>query len=142
MIIYISGPMTGLPNLNFDSFMALEAKLLGEGHDVLNPARFGDGGTWVECLKRDIRLLMEAEALVLMHGWENSRGAKLEYDVAMALGYRIGYYDQHTGQVCWFAEATVTDNSRPDELDEPDYVGEAEFGDPDDGPWCPFSFGG
>ena len=179
-IIYVSGPMTGIEDLNFPMFMQLEEFLLSTGHDVLNPARFGDGGAWADCLKRDIRLLLEADGLVLMPGWENSRGATLEYQVAMGLGQRIGYWTpEHPDHVTWFAKPNVTDNSRPGEeqapverdvwsdfgrdgaaLAEPDYEEEADLnwtadkaqrdmawgderpGDPDKGPWDPFSFGG
>jgi hypothetical protein len=39
--IYISGPMSGLPNLNFPAFYAAQAKLEAEGYKVVNPAEIG-----------------------------------------------------------------------------------------------------
>ena len=36
--IYLSGPMTGLPGLNFPAFAAITANLRAYGHTVTNPA--------------------------------------------------------------------------------------------------------
>jgi len=36
--IYLSGPMTGLPELNFPAFAAMTASLRAGGHTVTNPA--------------------------------------------------------------------------------------------------------
>lgn len=41
MTVYIAGPMTGIPNYNFEAFFAAEAALLEQGYRVLNPARLG-----------------------------------------------------------------------------------------------------
>lgn len=43
--IYLSGPMTGLPELNFPAFAAMTANLRADGHTVTNPAElYPDGG--------------------------------------------------------------------------------------------------
>ena len=45
--IYLSGPMTGLPGLNFAAFHAMTTNLRAGGHTVTNPAEINpDGGTW------------------------------------------------------------------------------------------------
>ena len=38
MIIYIAGPMTGRPDLNFPAFHAAATTLRDAGFDVVNPA--------------------------------------------------------------------------------------------------------
>ena len=38
MRVYISGPMSGLPELNFPAFHAAAASLRAKGLDVVNPA--------------------------------------------------------------------------------------------------------
>jgi hypothetical protein len=41
--IYLSGPMTGLPDLNFPAFHAEAARLRALGYDVINPAELPEG---------------------------------------------------------------------------------------------------
>lgn len=91
MKIYISGPMTGLPDLNRPAFNDAAAQLRAQGHEVVNPAELPEipGGTWVDCMKRDIPLLLECEAVHLLEGWRHSRSANLEYQVAFRLGFWI-----------------------------------------------------
>jgi len=58
--IYLSGPMTGLPDLNFPAFAAMTDTLRAGGHTVTNPAELNpDGGSWNDCMRRDIVALME-----------------------------------------------------------------------------------
>ncbi|WP_256733982.1 DUF4406 domain-containing protein [Pseudomonas reactans] len=45
--IYLSGPMTSLPDLNLAAFQAMTTNLRAGGHTVTNPAELNpDGGTW------------------------------------------------------------------------------------------------
>ncbi|WP_244886032.1 DUF4406 domain-containing protein [Pseudomonas marginalis] len=58
--IYLSGPMTGLPGLNFAAFHAMTTNLCAVGHAVTNPAEINpDCGTWSDCMRREIAALME-----------------------------------------------------------------------------------
>ena len=60
--IYISGPMTGLPEFNFPAFHAAAAKLRERGHAAVNPAEINaeTGGDWHYYMKADIRLCATA----------------------------------------------------------------------------------
>ena len=52
MRIYISGKMTGLPDLNRTAFDAAEKRLTAQGHFVINPHRISEPfGTAVEIAK-------------------------------------------------------------------------------------------
>ena len=42
MRTYISGPMTGKPDLNRPAFAAAEKRLTAQGHFVINPHRIGE----------------------------------------------------------------------------------------------------
>lgn len=104
MRVYIAGPMTGIPKFNIPAFDALAGLLRQNGHDVVSPAEL-DGPvtreyllrsehgsradyppdvTWGDFLSRDVKLLVDdgIEALIVLPGWANSMGARLEVFVA------------------------------------------------------------
>lgn len=86
--LYISGPMTGLPEHNFPAFFAAEERLRQAGFEPLNPARHFDGETdrdRAEYMRADMELLLRCDGLAMLPGWEQSRGAKLEYMIAWEL---------------------------------------------------------
>lgn len=96
MIVYIAGPMTGLPEFNYPAFNAAEDELRAVGHHPINPARHGDdhrapGWSWTDYMRETIRDVTRADAIHLLDGWESSRGARLEEHIAQSLGLvRIG----------------------------------------------------
>jgi hypothetical protein len=88
--IYLSGPMTGLPGLNFPAFAALTASLRADGHTITNPAELNpDGGTWNDCMRRDIAALMDRGTVATLLGWVHSKGACLEMLIAEHLGLTV-----------------------------------------------------
>jgi hypothetical protein len=98
-VIYLSGPMTGMPEFNFPAFHKAAASLRASGHEVVNPAELdaADAGkpmTWEMYLRRDIRALMECTGIALLPGWEKSKGAKLEKHIADQLGMSVIFLTQ------------------------------------------------
>jgi hypothetical protein len=88
--IYLSGPMSGLPELNFPAFAAMTANLRTGGHAVTNPAELNpDGGLWNDCMRRDIAALMDCDTVATLPGWEHSKGARLEVLIAERLGMTV-----------------------------------------------------
>mgnify|MGYP007071572672 CR=1 FL=1 len=99
MIIYLSGPMSGYPQFNFPEFHRCAGILRSAGYVVLSPAEFfGDTPDAVTLsratvLRMDIHALLQVEGVVVLHGWEISRGAVTEVRIAWELGlpvYRFG----------------------------------------------------
>ena len=84
---YIAGPMSGLPEMNFPAFAAAARDLRARGWDAVSPAEVNPdpGMTWHEAMKRDIPALLTCEAVVVLPGWEKSRGAKVEVGLARDL---------------------------------------------------------
>lgn len=93
MKIYIAGPMTGIKDHNFPEFNKQAAYLRSMGFDVVNPAELDAGEVlthpWDYYLRRDLKKLVDCQVIVLLNGWENSKGANLEYQVAKSLGMTI-----------------------------------------------------
>ncbi len=90
--IYIAGPMTGLVEHNFPAFHAAADRLRRAGWDAVNPAENFDGRTDLPretYLRADVALLVGCDAVAMLAGWEDSRGAKLEYLLARELGMPV-----------------------------------------------------
>lgn len=82
--------MTGLPEVNFPAFHAMTSQLRSAGHTVTNPAELNpDGGTWNDCMRRDIAALMDCDTVATLPGWEQSKGARLEVLIAERLGMTV-----------------------------------------------------
>ena len=88
-VIYLSGPMSGIPEYNFPAFHYWAAELRRQGHTVVNPAEITKANTWEGCLRDDLRELCGCDTIALMPGWESSKGANLELHVAHRLGMTV-----------------------------------------------------
>jgi hypothetical protein len=85
--IYISGPMSGMPENNFPAFDAARDRLVLRGYNPISPAdmdrRFGYCGHAREYAVRDTAaILKECHGIYLLNGWANSYGAAAEYFLA------------------------------------------------------------
>lgn len=92
--LYISGQMSGIPELNFPLFNKVAADFRSMGYDVVNPAEL-DAGLTTETreyyMRRDLALVPMCDVLVHLEGWEKSRGAKAENFVACECGLEHWY---------------------------------------------------
>jgi len=93
MKIYISGPMTGLPDFNKPAFNAAETKLKLKGYTVLSPACLPSSNeiTHEEYMVIDLAMLSICDKIYMLDGWKNSTGAKMEYEEAICLGIDVTY---------------------------------------------------
>lgn len=90
--IYLSGPMTGLPGLNFSAFNLAAAQLRALGYEVVNPAeKQSELGelSWEAYLREDLRDMLTCDTIALLPGWEASKGAHLELHVAHRVGITV-----------------------------------------------------
>jgi len=89
--LYIAGPMTGLPDMNFPAFHAEAKKWRDLGHEVINPAELcpDPAMEWHQCMRVDIKALVECDGIVLLPGWKDSKGATLEHHIAERLGMTV-----------------------------------------------------
>lgn len=112
--VYLAGPMRGLANFNKPAFMAGADALRAKGFRVFNPVEetiriYGEGvyesnpagdeaATPIDPRKvffNDIAFIcLYADAVVLLPGWEKSKGATAEKSIADALGLAVLDLDQ------------------------------------------------
>jgi len=92
---YISGPMSGYKDLNFPAFAAATADLRERGHEVISPAEHNPDpkADWLECILEDITLVSKCDAMLMLAGWENSYGARIEFMVGKKLDLHIEFED-------------------------------------------------
>lgn len=93
-LTYIAGPMTGYPEWNHPAFYAMAEKLRAAGHAVICPAELHEAShdvPWHWYLRRDLAELVKCDRIVLLPGWWESRGARLEHYVAKQLGLEVIY---------------------------------------------------
>ena len=91
MKVYISGPITNNPDYMKD-FQDAEDLLLKEGNVPVNPTKispYNKKKVWSDYMKDDIKALMDCDAIYLLHGWTESRGARLEHELAVILDLKI-----------------------------------------------------
>ena len=124
--IYLAGPMSGVENHNFPAFHAEAKRLRDLGHTVINPAETDGGDTsnsWEYYMKKDIAMMVGCDAVVVLPGWEKSRGANIEVNLARQLKIRVLDLNLHplpesTETVCQEADRLVS-NDRQDSYGHP-----------------------
>lgn len=111
--IYLSGPMTNVPDLNRPAFFAAEKRLTAGGNFVINPHRiralFGTAEELAEAfaavyiinecqpesrlaravMDADLAAVRSCDAIYLLKGWRRSRGARRELAEALKYGLEI-----------------------------------------------------
>ena len=117
--LYIAGPMSNLPGLNFPAFHAAAARLRALGYEVVNPAEINADPTagWLACMKADIKQLVDCDGIALLPGWEKSKGARIEHALAAGLGllvcqadhviYAAGSVEEERNWLKWGAQSAA-----------------------------------
>ena len=85
-IVFISGPITGMPDLNIPAFNAADKKIRRTGAAVYNPASLPLGNDWQWYMDQCFKAMQDCTAIYQLLGWENSRGARIENEWALELG--------------------------------------------------------
>lgn len=99
-VIYVAGPMTGFPGNNYAAFNAKAAELRAMGFIVENPAEnphplSADGlrlpvcSSWQGYMRLALRQISRADAVYLLPGWRQSRGARVEHQLAVGMGMTL-----------------------------------------------------
>lgn len=91
MIVYIAGPMSASERSDYNrpAFHATADMLKRGGHIALNPAILPDGLTHEQYMIICLAMVDVADAIYMMDGWENSKGAKIELLRAVERGKTV-----------------------------------------------------
>lgn len=87
--IYISGPISNMLDLNKPAFAAAADLIRSFGHDPVNPHDIVPKKrtpAWSDHMRADIKALMDCDVLIHLPTWSNSKGARVEWQIAFALG--------------------------------------------------------
>ncbi len=89
--LYISGPMTGLPEYNYPAFHAAARDLRAAGYLVSNPAErsLPADAPWIEHMRKNIRMMADCDGIAMLDGWQHSKGANAEINLFHNLGLPV-----------------------------------------------------
>ncbi len=111
--LYLSGPMSGYKDYNRPLFMAATKCLRDKGYTILNPCE-SDGevpsnATWRDYLKKDLRMLADADGIIVLPRWEDSKGARLEVHICFQLGLPVFRFDMRKKDIVPFMRRSDRD---------------------------------
>lgn len=99
--VYISGAIAHYEmEERRSTFNAAALRLKEQGFDPVNPFENGvpDDAHWKTHMKADIALLVGCDYIYMLNGWELSKGAKLELDVASSCGIKVMFEGQNASR--------------------------------------------
>jgi len=88
MKIYIAGKITDNPNY-MEQFAAAEKTLQEQGHVTMNPTILPYGFEHHEYMKVCFSMIDVCEGIYLLDNWQDSKGAKMEYEYATTNGKMV-----------------------------------------------------
>ena len=94
MTVYIAGPITKRLKTYQYAFADAEMVMNFLGYKVLNPAWLPKGLKDEDYQRIDDAMLQTADVVVLLKGWERSKGARREARLAEQLGKKLIEYEQ------------------------------------------------
>lgn len=99
--IYISLPISHYDLEERKEYAQKLENVLRQFYDVVNPLKNGlpAEADWREHMKRDLKLLLECDAIFMCRDFEKSKGCKLEWDVATTVGMEVFYEDVKTANL-------------------------------------------
>lgn len=91
--VFISGPITGTEDY-MDRFALAEKRLKEDGYLPLNPTAFSqhlieNEFDWDEYMDVTMALLKQCDSIYMLNGWDNSRGAVIEFKYAVSHHYTV-----------------------------------------------------
>jgi hypothetical protein len=87
--LYICGRITG-DDRYYDKFLEAENELYEAGFAPINPAACVPPALdWNRAMRKALGLMLQCDGVALLDDWNNSKGAKIEANLAKAVGLPI-----------------------------------------------------
>ena len=90
-VVFISGPISGLPDGNFGAFINADERLSKEGYAVIDPVLLPIDMPQDRYMPITLAMLEQADIVYMLKGWQNSLGATIEHKLAEYQGKEIRY---------------------------------------------------
>lgn len=91
MRVYVIGAVSGIAKDNRSAFERVRQSLMEAlkceveiPHDIIP-----SGSLWGDAMRQSIRRLMEADLVAALPGWQKSKGATIEHDIAQRVGIPV-----------------------------------------------------
>jgi hypothetical protein len=107
--------MTGIKDFNFPEFHERAAQWRSAGWFVINPAESFGGKQDLDLtvyFRQDVEHLLEVDAIAMLPGWEDSKGARFELLLAQKIGLSI-FRGDSMGPLFLHGEIITTVNNGP-----------------------------
>lgn len=103
---YFSAPMSGYEEYNYPYFERVVTHLRSSGIKIVSPHEvkppvfpelldISEKELWKWYLEKDLVLMIQnTQGIILGKGWPESRGARVELEIAMTLGRPVFYYEE------------------------------------------------
>lgn len=92
MLVYLAGPIRGNDDYALD-FAKAEFAAMRSGHSVINPAKLPLNMPQNSYMPICLSMLEQADAIMMLPGWEQSKGANIEKAYAEYQGKEVLYHD-------------------------------------------------
>lgn len=110
--------MTGYPDFNYPAFRRAADIFRMNGLEVFDPSEVFDGDQTLPketYMREDIAAVLKSTLVVTLDGWEQSSGARLEVEVAKAIGIPVKSYKDF---IIKLAEELVINERCNDKLEQ------------------------
>ena len=97
--VFLSGPMTVYPGYNFQRFNLAEKQLADAGIECVNPVHIckkykeehvlADKAVFDKMIAEEQEAERECDAILLLDGWQMSKGVRLELKIALEMDMQI-----------------------------------------------------
>ena len=90
--IYLSGAITGRHKSEYEAHFDSAAIFLSQSLWIpVNPVSLNHDHdkTYESYIRRDLKALLDCDAIYMLTGWEHSKGARIEFNIAVELKMKI-----------------------------------------------------